>query len=118
MSLTYSFLTVLAFVGPAWAFASSCRNTRVAAELKPFVIPLEWIHVVVGLASTRTGLQDNGSAIALGLDVLLAVLWTLAVVHDDDDDDDDDLWKRRRRRAAAKVKSVGGRLVVVPEPAR
>lgn len=33
------------------------------------------------------------------------------------DKDDDDRWKRRRDRAAGAVKEIGGRLVVVPQPA-
>lgn len=84
------------------------RFTKIAAELRPFVVPSIVFHIVAHILEGRY-MEQWGWFLAI-MDALMFLIW-----HFYKDVGDDDRWKKRRRKVAEKVKSLSnGRLVVVP----
>lgn len=84
---------------------------RVKREVRPFYMP----SIVVGLTADFFSLGRDvlDPLLLTGYGVMAVVYWVISRA----DDDDDDQWKRRRDRVAGAVRELGGKLVVVPEPA-
>lgn len=87
------------------------RLTRIASELRPFVLPSIVLHIVSHIFQGLY-LESFGWMRAI-LDLMMFLVW-----HFYKDVGDDDRWKKRMKKVAGKVKALAsGRLVVVPNHA-
>jgi len=91
-----------------------------ASEIRPFAWFLAaFVAVHGGLVWTAQDVAEDGwSAAGLFMGAVLFFLWAWlsTVFYKEWKNSDDDRWKKRRKKLKAKVKEVGGKLVVEPEP--